>query len=112
MIDFNLDKNDPIKNSDVGLILQQIDLLFDTTPREVLGYEEFGTDYDRFLFNLNFSDVAIEQSILSDIRSLELFNFTPKVKAYILQGSEHDIILVDITLTRQGEVYNKTYKIQ
>lgn len=111
MIDFSLDKNVAVKNNDIDLILQQIDVLFDTSPREVLGYENYGTDYERFLYNLKLSASAIEQAIYSDILSLNLFNFTPSVKAYILQGSENDIILVDITLTRQGETYNKSYKI-
>lgn len=112
MIDFSLDKNVAVKNNDIDLIMQQIDMLFDTTPREVLGYETYGSDYERFLYNLKLSAFAIEQIVYSDITSLNLFNFTPTVKAYILQGTENDIILVDITLSRQGEIYNKSYKIQ
>ena len=42
MIDFNLDAGSPTKTGDVALILQQIDMLFDTTPKEVLGYEKSG----------------------------------------------------------------------
>jgi hypothetical protein len=112
MVDFSLDKNVAVKNGDVDLIMQQIDMLFDTTPREVLGHEDYGSDYDKFLYDLKLSATAIEQVVLSDLRSLQLFNFTPSVKVYILQGTENDIILVNITLTRQGESYNKSYKIQ
>jgi hypothetical protein len=112
MVDFSLDKNVAVKNNDIDLILQQIDILFDTTPKEVLGYEEYGSDYENYLYNLNLPAESIEQSIYSDIRTLQLFNFEPKVKVYILKGTENDIILVDITLQRSGEVYNKSYKIQ
>lgn len=111
MVDFSLDKNVAVKNNDIDLIMQQIDMLFDTTPREVLGHEEYGSNYERFLYNLKLSASAIEQIIYSDIKSLNLFNFTPTIKVYILQGTENDIILVDITLTRYNEVYNKSYKI-
>jgi hypothetical protein len=112
MIDFSLDKNSITKNNDIDLILQQIDILFDTYPKEVLGHETYGSDYERFLYNLKLSAYSIEQIVYSDINSLNLFNFTPTVKAYILQGTENDIVLIDITLTRQGEIYNKSYKIQ
>ena len=52
MIDFNLNKGKAILNNDVDLILQQIDMLFDTTPNEVLGFEDYGTKYDYYLYNL------------------------------------------------------------
>ena len=50
--------------------------------------------------------------LISDLNSLELFNFTPQVEVYLLQGTEQDIVLIDITLKRDYEVYNKTYKIE
>ena len=53
MIDFNLDAGLPIKNRDIDLLLQQIDLLFDTNQKEILGHEEFGTKYDEYLYKLN-----------------------------------------------------------
>lgn len=110
MIDFDLNDN-PIQNNDVSLIFQQIDMLFDTKPREVLGFEDFGTNYDKFLFDLNISNSAIEYAVLSDLAKLDLLGFSPSVTAYILQGTEHDIILIDIILSRDEEQYNRSYKI-
>jgi hypothetical protein len=40
-----------------------------------------------------------------------MFGFTPTVEVYLLQGSEQDIALINIGLTRDGEIYEKTYKI-
>lgn len=111
MVDFNLNAGSVVKNRDVELILQQIDLLFDTHPREVFGDEHFGTKYDEYLYKLNVSADIIKQAVLSDLYSLELFEFKPEVEVYLLQGTERDIILIDINLTRENESYNRSYKI-
>lgn len=111
MLDFDLiDK--PIQNDDISLVLQQIDILFDTKPKEVLGSEDFGTNYEKYLFDLNISNEAIKHSVLSDLRSLDLFGFEPTVDVYLLQGTENDIALVDIQLRREDEYYQQIYKIR
>jgi hypothetical protein len=110
MVDFSLD-NDAVKYNDIDLILQQIDLLFDTTPREVLGHPNYGTRYDDYLYRLNISPMSIKQQIINDLNSLELFHFTPIVDVHLLRGSERDIILIEITLEREYEKYNRIYKI-
>lgn len=111
MIDFDLKNNQPTQNNDIYLVLQQIDLLFGTKPKEVLGFENFGTNYDRYLYDLNITNEAIEYSVLSDLESLDLMGFLPEVRVYLLQGTEHDIALVNISLTRGDEYYQKIYKI-
>lgn len=111
MIDFDLKNNQPIQNNDLYLVLQQIDLLFGTKPKEVLGDEDFGTNYDKYLYDLNITNEAIKYSVLSDLNSLDLMGFTPDVEVYLLQGTEHDIALVNISLTRDDECYQKIYKI-
>lgn len=111
MIDFNLDEGAPIKINDVELILSQIDILFDTVPKEVLGDEEFGSQYDKYLYNMQINGDSLKQIVLSDISSLELFGYTPNVEVYLLQGTEQDIAIIDITLSKYDEKYKKTYKI-
>jgi hypothetical protein len=110
MIDFSL-TGGPILNNDIALVLQQIDILFDTIPTEVLGYEDFGTKYHKFLFDLNISNEAIKYTVLSDLQSLDLLGFEPEVEVHLLQGTEHDIALVEIDLYRDEEHYQKVYKI-
>ena len=110
MIDFDL-TNYPVQNDDLSLVLQQIDILFDTKPREVLGDEAFGTNYDKFLFDLNLSNEALKQSVATDLRSLDLLGFDADVNVHLLQGTEHDIALVEIILTRDDEQYQQIYKI-
>lgn len=111
MIDFNLDQGAPIKNGEISLIIQQIDMLFDTTPRDILGYEDWGTRYDKFLYDLKLSNAALANAVMSDMTELDLFGFVPHVEVHLLQGTEQDIALVEINLTRDNEHYQRIYKI-
>lgn len=102
----------PAINQDVDLILQQIDILFNTNRRELIGVPSYGTDYDQYLFNLSLSNDAIAYNIQCDLGSIELFGFTPTVNVGILEGTLNDIILVTIGLERDNLYYEKTYTIK
>lgn len=112
MIDINLAEGNPTINSDVDLIIQQIDLLFDTAPKEVQGTPGYGTRYEDFLFNLSMSNAAIAYQVQSDLASLNLFGFVPSVDVTILNGTLNDIVLVTIVLERGQEYYEKTYELR
>lgn len=111
MIDFNINKGEPITFKDIDFVIQQIDLLFDTNIKDVLGDEEFGSQYDKYLYELNVSNSSLEAKVMSDLMSLDLLGFTPGVKVYFLEGTERDIAMIDITLSKDYENYNRTYKI-
>jgi hypothetical protein len=111
MIDFNIEHGYPTLNNDVDLILQQIEILFDTTPGEVLGSVDFGTRYSDFLYNLQLSNEDIKNIISRDLQSLELFGFTYKIDVDIFIGSENDIVLVKIEFDRDDYKFDKTIKI-
>ena len=111
MIDFNLDSGSAVKSDDAALILQQIDLLFDTKPKELLGEPDYGSTYDEYLYKLKISNSALQYQVESDLHDLELFDFVPTVEVHLLQGTEQDIALIDIVLTRDEETYRRIYKI-
>lgn len=111
MIDFCLDTNKDSVNDEISLIIQQIDILFDTNPNEVLGQENFGTQYDRYLHNLKISNENLKMAVLNDLYSLELFDYSPNVDIILLHGTTQDIALVNISLKRDDSYYEKTYKI-
>lgn len=111
MIDFNLDYDYAIKYDEVELILQQVDILFDTSRGEVLGDVSYGTNYSEFLYNLQISNDDIKYTIERDLSSLYLFGYNYDVNVSILAGSENDIILVKIDFYKDDEYFNKTYKI-
>lgn len=110
-MDFNINQGKSLITNDVELLLQQIDILFDTCPREVLGSPEFGTEYDRYLYDMHVTNDSLKEKILSDISSLDLYGFIPTVEVYMFQGTERDIALIDVTLTKDYNTYRKTYKI-
>ena len=111
MADFHINKGVPMLNRNIDLVLQQIDMLFDTTPREVLGDPDYGTRYDRYLYNLNISNEGMRQAILSDIYKIDLMGFTPQVDVIFLQGTQRDIAIIDIILENDQNTYRRTYKI-
>lgn len=111
MVDFSLREDAAILNNDIDLIKQQIEILFDTDKMEVLGDSEFGTHYEEFLYDLKMSTDAIEYVITSDLNKLQLFEFIPTVTVSLFEGTENDIILVKIDLSRNNENYNITFKI-
>ena len=111
MIDFSINDKQYIQNDEIGLILQQIDILFDTEPKSVLGQEKFGSQYDKYLYKLNMSNEDLKYHVLSDINQLELFGYQPKVEVYMFQGTERDIAVVEITLIKDQNKYTQLYKI-
>lgn len=113
MVDFSLYKRSGKStiNTEVDLIIQQVDLLFDTTPTEVLGDEHFGTQYDKYLYDVKLSADNLKNIIYSDISQLNLMGWTFDVEVYLLQGTEQDIALIQITFMKGIESIKKTYKI-
>lgn len=111
MTDLNLFDDSPLINDDRDMIVQQVDMLFDTNKREVFGAPEYGSQYDEFLFNTQLSNDAIEYRIMSDLAQLELFGFVPECSVNIMEGTLNDIILVTIGLHRNSEYYEKTYRL-
>ena len=112
MVDFNITPGDAVITSDIDIVLQQVDILFDTNPREVLGDEEYGSSYDEYLYTLKISAENLKSQVLKYLRSLDLRGFEPSVEVLLLQGTEQDIAIIDISLTRYGEKYKKSYKIE
>lgn len=112
MIDLSLDNFTVTKTTDLENVIQQIEMLFDTSPFEVLGEPNYGSDFERFLWDLNASNYDIEQYINSKIRTeVDLMGFQVSSVVTLMNGTENDIILADITISRDGNAFTKTYKI-
>lgn len=111
MNDFSLNTSYGSLKDEVLLIIQQLDILFDTNQGDVLGDENFGTQYDKYLHNLKISNEGLRHEVMSDLSTLELFDWVPDVEVYLLQGSQQDIALINIKLYKEDKIYEKTYKI-
>ena len=113
MVDFCLYNKGGLSsiNSEVDLLIQQIDILFDTTPTEVLGDESFGTKYDAYLYDNRLSAENLKSIISADIQQINLMGWNYMVDVYLLQGTEQDIAIINITFKKGFETVQKTYKI-
>lgn len=115
MIDFSISNkltDDIVINNDLICVLQQIDILFNTDLDDVLGDPNFGTNYDKYLYTLGVSNESLEYKISNDLLKLNLCGFTPTVTVKIVEGTERDIAIIDITLSKNYEDFNKTYIIK
>ena len=126
MIDFNLDYNtknngNNIKDfqlsNKVDILLQSINLLFETSKDEVFGNTEYGTNYEVFLYDLKANSDQITNQVYKDIYSLGsdiLGNYKVNVNTVLLQGTERDIALIEIDIYDpiNKENYNKIYRLE
>ena len=125
MVDFNLDYNTENNGNDikdfqltnkVDILLQSINLLFETSKDELFGNTEYGTNYEVFLYDLKANSDQITNQVYKDIYSLGsdiLGNYKVNVNTILLQGTERDIALIEIDLYDpiNKENYNKIYRL-
>lgn len=111
MQDFNLKEGDPVVDNEEQLIWQQIDILFDTMPGVLHGDQDYGTDYEHFLFELNSSPDDLEYKMTRDLNQLDLFSYDPEVTVNLYKGTQRDIALINVELTTANKKIVKRYKI-
>ena len=112
MVDFCSTPGAVVLDDEVDLIIQQIDILFDTREGEVLGERDFGVRFDTYLWNPNIGSGMIESEVKSYIeRNVELFGWDVSVKVEFLLGTEHDILLMQVSFHKDSDVYSKLYKV-
>lgn len=130
MVDFNLDYNiesninkennntkDFQLSNKVDILLQSINLLFETSKDELYGNTEYGTNYEVFLYDLKANSDQITNQVYKDIYSLGsdiLGNYKVNVNTVLLQGTERDIALIEIDIYDiiNKENYNKIYRLE
>lgn len=112
MIDFSRVTSTPTIENAAEFVLQQIDILLDTDKGEVLGEPRFGSDYDKFLYELNISNTYIENYIYNNItENVDLMGWELGVHVDLMIGTKTDIILVEISVSKNNDVFSKVYKI-
>lgn len=112
MVDFASQGTGACYDTDVDCVLQQIDMLFNTQPNDVLGDDYYGSDYEQFLYDLMKTNTNVENYCSNTIRSnVDLLGFSIDVTCRMLMGTMNDIILLTVRLEKGGEIYEKTYRI-
>lgn len=112
MIDFNLKPGQPTINDDVDYIRQQIDILFDTSPGDLFGDIEYGTDYEKLLYELKLSADQLSSKMSQDLGKLDLMGFNYYVSSRLMQGTQRDIALIEVDLRKGGTEDSKIYRIE
>lgn len=100
-------------SDECDLILQQIEILFDTKREDVFG-EKYGTRFSDFLWDMQVSANEISEYTKMVIQNnVQLFNWSVSVETNIMQGTQNDIILITITLSNNfGDEREKTFRLQ
>lgn len=112
MKDFCLDLRAITISDERDLLVQQIDMLFDTNPTEVFG-EEYGSEFYNLLWDLKLSNNDISEYTKSVIYgNINLMGWTLDVQTDFLQGTKNDIMLVSVRLSKYDEIFEKIYKIE
>ena len=112
MIDLNYTTSSTTLHTDLDLVLQQLDMFLNTDKKEVLGDPDYGNDYDTLLYEMDYTNTQIERYIYSTITSaIDLMGFEMGVHVTLCQGTERDIMLVEIDLRRDDIDYAYTFKI-
>lgn len=113
MIDFCASTDEVQLTEEADLILQQIDMLFSTTPTDVIGCPGYGSAYEKFIYDLSYPTSEIKRYAEQQLAStVEFFNNTFSVNVSILHGECNDIILLEVNVFVQGQQYQKIYKIE
>ena len=111
MKDFCLNDRKVFVSDEVESLLQQIDMLFDTNPTEVFG-EDYGSSFYDFLWDLNASASDISEYKKKIIyKYVKLNGWALDVITDIIQGTQNDIILIRIQLSKYDETYEKIYRV-
>ena len=105
MIDLAIDSRIYLQNN-LDLALQELDILFNTVNTELIGYPNFGTNFEQFLWQLNPVEEQLKKYILDKIsqETLYLRECEYNINVYQSQDFNNQIYVVDIT------IYNKENK--
>ena len=114
IIDLAIDGQVFITNT-IDAALQEIDLIFNTTNTELIGYPKFGTIFEYFLWQLTPSPNALEQYIYDKLVDTYFCSTMDlKVHVDVVNGSYRSIYYVKITVTdpNTGNPGNRTYELK
>ena len=113
MRDFCISDNKVTLADEASLIIQQIDMLFDTSHGEVLGEYMYGSDFRQFLWDLKASATDISNYTSSKIAAnIDMLGWSYDVSTSLMEGVNNDIILITVSMRKGVESYSKTYKVQ
>lgn len=112
-MDFSRTTSDIVLEDKSGeLVIQQIDIFLDTDKGEVLGDLAYGSDYDKFLYELNVGNEYVRDYVMNSLqKNIDFFDWELEVEVQFMMGEKNDIILIGIEISKNNEAYSKVYRI-
>lgn len=98
MIDLAIDSRVFI-NNEVDAALQELDLIFNTENTELIGYPNYGSNFEQFLWQMTPSPDSLQQYIKELFHNTYFLNkMSTDVKVQVLDGEYRNIYYVNITV--------------
>ena len=112
MIDLAIDGRVFIDNV-LDEALQELDILFNTTNTELIGYPRYGTNFEQFLWQLTPSPNELRNYILERIGdTFYLSQLNTEVNVEVLNGEIRNIYYVKIAVPYNEETKYREYQFR
>ena len=112
MIDFCNTKDAILLESDLDLVLQQIEMVLDTRRGDVIGDYDYGSNFSQYLFDINLGNQTVANNIKQTLMNqIDFMGWDLNVAVDFLLGSQHDIMLVQLEISKDDEAYTRIYKV-
>lgn len=93
--------------------VQELDMIFNTTNGELIGYSTFGTNFEQFLWQTNDASNMLQTYIYDKIKeSFFLKDMLTEVNVSTLDGEIRRIYLVKISVSDGTDTQNRTYQVR
>jgi len=112
MIDLAIDGRIFINNV-LDEALQELDILFNTTNTELIGYPQYGTNFEQFLWQLTPSPNELRNYINERISdTFYLSQLETNIEVEVLKGEIRNIYYVRIGVTYKEETKYREYQFR
>lgn len=93
-------------NNELDCALQEIDMLLNTENTELIGYPNYGTEFESFLWTLTPTTTEIEKYIKDKLNSDTFFlhKFDYRVIANYMEGEYRSIYYVKILIIKEEQI--------
>ena len=112
MIDLAIDSRVFI-TSKLDEAVQELDMIFNTTNGELIGYSSFGTNLEQFLWQINDASNMLQTYFYDKIKdSFFLRDMLTEVNVTTMEGEMRRIYVVKISVSDGTNTQNRTYQLR
>ena len=112
MIDLAIDSRVFI-TSKLDEAVQELDMIFNTTNGELIGYSAFATNFEQFLWQINDASNMLQTYIYDKIKdSFFLRDMLTEVNVTTMEGEMRRIYVVKISVSDGTNTQNRTYQLR